>query len=196
MGNAPLTLEEQIQENVRVIRRNVRRLRRDVCAIERDRETIEHKIRAQAKLGNLEMVRAHAREHVVCKQNILTLTLLMGKLSNFEQRMKMTRSRADVNNTIQSLTETLREMNSRLGLPQISRIIREYEREDAKGEACGEMVDELMTGNDVDEEQQDELVQQVLAEIGLDLAAVLQSAPTNPLLSDPASLEQRFASLR
>jgi charged multivesicular body protein 2A len=65
-------------------------------------------------------------------------------------------------------------MNRGLNLPQIQRIMNEFEREssmmDMKEEMMSEAVDDVMEDGEEDEEAEgDKILQQVLEEIGIDV---------------------------
>lgn len=74
-------------------------------------------------------------------------------------------------------------MNRGLNLPQIQRIMNEFEREssmmDMKEEMMSEAVDGVMEDDEEDEEEEgDKILQQVLEEIGIDVSQKLGEAPT------------------
>ena len=74
-------------------------------------------------------------------------------------------------------------MNRGLNLPQIQRIMNEFEREssmmDMKEEMMSDAVDGVMEDDEEDEEEEgDKILQQVLEEIGIDVSQKLGEAPT------------------
>ncbi len=66
----------------------------------------------------------------------------------------------------------MRTMNKQINLPEIQKIMTEFEREsemmDLKDEMMNDAIDDVMEGDD-DEEESDQIVNQILDEIGVDL---------------------------
>lgn len=74
-------------------------------------------------------------------------------------------------------------MNRGMNLPQIQRIMNEFEKEsammDMKEEMMSDAVDGVMEDDEEDEEVEgDKILQQVLEEIGIDVSQQLGEAPT------------------
>lgn len=78
-------------------------------------------------------------------------------------------------------------MNRQMNLPQIQRIMREFEQQaevmDLKEEMMNDAVDEAMESDEGvgEEEQGDAILQEVLDEIGVTTAQQLKDAPTGAL---------------
>ena len=71
---------------------------------------------------------------------------------------------------MKGVTKAMRSMNKTINLPQIQKIMMDFEKEsemmDMKEEMMNDVIDDVMDG---DEEQEDEIVNQVLDEIGINL---------------------------
>ena len=83
-------------------------------------------------------------------------------------------------------------MNKGMNLPQIQRIMQEFEREsatmDMKEEMMSDAVDDVMDDDIEDEEEEsDAILKQVLDEVGVDLSQKLTDAPSG--LAAPAARE-------
>jgi len=75
-------------------------------------------------------------------------------------------------------------MNRGLNLPQIQRIMNEFEKEsaamDMKEEMMSDAVDDVMDDEALDEEEEgDKILKEVLDEIGIGLSQELKDAPIN-----------------
>jgi charged multivesicular body protein 2A len=95
------------------------------------------------------------------------------RVSNFVSSLK---SLADF------LLQAMASMNRGLNLPQIQRIMNEFEREssmmDMKEEMMSDAVDGVMEDDEEDEEMEgDKILQQVLEEIGIDVSQKLGEVP-------------------
>ena len=77
-------------------------------------------------------------------------------------------------------TKAMGAMNKGMNLPALTKILRDFERQNEKMEMTGEMMGDAMDDmneGDAEEEETDELVSQVLDEIGVNLGTDLVSAP-------------------
>merc|ERR1712066_394562 len=116
---------------------------------------------------------------------------------------------------MKGVTKAMGKMNKTMNLPALQKTMMEFEREMEKMDMKSEMMDEAMEDamDDGDTEADtDALVQQVLAEIGIETAAAMESLPgvgvTTPgvqqsntagpsaVAVDDDSIEARLANLR
>lgn len=82
------------------------------------------------------------------------------------------RSNQQMADAMKGVTKALSSMNRGVNLPQISKIMMDFSREsemmDMKQELVNDTIDDAMEGED-DEEETDQILNQVLDEIGIDL---------------------------
>merc|ERR1712240_513242 len=80
---------------------------------------------------------------------------------------------------MKGVTRAMQKMNNQLKLPQIQKIMMEFEKQseimDMKEEMMEDAIDDAM-GDEEDEEEGDKIVQQVLDELGLDLGDKLNGS--------------------
>lgn len=93
--------------------------------------------------------------------------------------LKSTQSMAD---SMKGATKAMGMMNRRLNLPALAKITREFERQsmmmDQTGEMLGDAIDDV-TDTAEQEEESKELVDQVLAEIGISATEKLAAVPNS-----------------
>jgi charged multivesicular body protein 2A len=95
-------------------------------------------------------------------------------------RIQTVRSNEQMMQSMKGATGLLSSMNKSMNLPALQRIAAEFERENDIMDMRQEMMDDAIddvTGLDEDEET-DEIVAQVLDEIGVDLNQTLGETPT------------------
>lgn len=189
-----ISIEEQIRRDVQLLKRQGRRLDREIHRMTHENNTIILKIKNYAKKNNIEMVKALSKEYIIYKNNIVKLTRVKGQMSNIQQKMYLMKSTHEINRAIWSLTQTMKTMNQRMGLSNIQNIIMEFETETIKAESMAEVMDDALGGS-VDEDEEDELVESVLDEIGVSLANTLASAPSLTHTVIENELESRFREL-
>lgn len=82
------------------------------------------------------------------------------------------RSTQTMGEAMRNVTKAMSQMNKRINLPGIQKIMTDFQKEsqvmDMKEEIMNDVMDDAMAGED-DEAESDEIVQQVLDEIGVNL---------------------------
>jgi len=77
---------------------------------------------------------------------------------------------------MKGVTKAMMTMNKKMNLPQIQKIMMEFEKQtemmDMKQELMDDAIDDAM-GDDMDEEEGDKIVTQVLDELGIELTGEL-----------------------
>merc|ERR1719219_1533022 len=83
-------------------------------------------------------------------------------------------------NAMKGVTKAMGSMNKQMKLPEIQKIMMEFEKQseimDMKGEMMEDAIDDVM-GDEDDEEESDAIVNQVLDELGLQLNDKLGDVP-------------------
>ncbi|XP_038383378.1 charged multivesicular body protein 2a isoform X2 [Canis lupus familiaris] len=183
------TPEELLRQNQRALNRAMRELDRERQKL----ETQEKKIIADIKK--------------MAKQGQMAVSLKI-------QTLKSNNSMAQA---MKGVTKAMGTMNRQLKLPQIQKIMMEFERQaeimDMKEEMMNDAIDDAM-GDEEDEEESDAVVSQVLDELGLSLTDELSNLPStggslsvaasgkkaeaaaSALVDADADLEERLKNLR
>src|SRR3990167_7682327 len=93
------------------------------------------------------------------------------------QTMQSTAAMADA---MKGAAKAMYVMNRQVNLPAMQRIMMQFEKEGEMMEMKQELMDDTIDGvmnQEGDDQQEEEVINQVLDEIGINLAADLQSAP-------------------
>merc|ERR1711874_337273 len=96
------------------------------------------------------------------------------------------KSQSAMANAMKGVTKAMGSMNKQMKLPEIQKIMMEFEKQseimDMKGEMMEDAIDDVM-GDEDEEEESDAIVAQVLDELGLQLNDKLGDMPvaTGPL---------------
>ncbi len=105
---------------------------------------------------------------------------------------------------LKGVTKALSQMNRQINLPQINKILQDFEKESEVMSMKEEMMDDAVDGvleEDGEEGESDEIVQKVLDEIGISLGGSMVDAPTTGFSAqekqkDANDLEARLENLR
>ena len=181
--------------------RHCRVIKRDIVKMEREQKDLSYKLKAKAKKGEIGQLRVLATRYHLYNVNIKKMLKLENHIENVKQRISMMGSVAQINEALKTLTTTMKAINIKIGASSLNGIIRDYEKELTKVETNMERFDDVFK-DDVDEDEQEDIVNSVLAEIGVELDQSLMTAPkpTDPNVSSSSSdmeklLEQKLKSL-
>ena len=122
-----------------------------------------------------------AKDLVRTRHSITKFYGLKSQLQGVSLRMQTLKSTQAMADAMRGVTRAMASMNKQLNLPSLNNIMREFERQNEKMESTtevmGDAIDDAMAA-DGEEEESEELVNQVLDELGCGLDASLVSAPT------------------
>src|ERR1700749_179333 len=101
------------------------------------------------------------------------------QLQAISLRIQTVRSNEQMMQSMKGATTLLGSMNRQMNLPALQRIAMEFERENDIMDQRQEMMDNAIDGVTglEDEEEEDEVVNQVLDELGIDLGQAVSWAP-------------------
>ena len=174
--------KEQVRSWQSKLRSEMRAIERQCRDIAREEKSVEKEIKACGKRGDVKSAKMLARE-VVNSRNV------QGKLySNRARLLSMSNALTEQLATIRAVksigksTEIMRLMNECVKIPQMTEAMRDMSREMAKAGMIDDIVESAFEAEDADlEEESEEAVNKVLAEIGLDTLAAMPAAGTSNL---------------
>ena len=175
MGSG-LSLQDRIKEDVKMMDRHCRVIKRDIVRMEREQKELSYKLKAKAKKGEMGQLNVLATRYHLYRVNIQKMMKLENHIENVKQRISMMGSIAQINEALVTLTTTMKAVNVKIGASSLNGIIMEYEKELTKVETNMERYDDVFR-DDVDEDEQEDIVNSVLAEIGVELDQSLLTAP-------------------
>ncbi|RTG83139.1 charged multivesicular body protein 2A [Schistosoma bovis] len=151
------TPEEQLRDSKRTIARTLREIDREKTQLERERVRITNEIRALAKRGQIDAVKA------------------------LSMKIQTLKSTATMASAMKQVALTMRKMNSTMQLPQFQKIMMEFEKQtetmEMKQDMMSDVIDDAI-GDQNDIEDSETVVNKVLEELGIDLNAQLSNLPT------------------
>lgn len=166
------TPEEMLRQNQRALTKVMRELDRERTQLERQEKKLVVDIRKMAKSGQMEAVKIMAKDLVRTRGFVKRFILMRANVQGIALKVQTLKSQAAMANAMKGVTKALRNMNKRMNLPQLQKIMMQFEREseimDLKEETISDTIDEVM-GEDDEEEESEVIVQQVLDELGISL---------------------------
>merc|ERR1712002_47756 len=164
-----------------------------------------------AKDGQMDAVKIMAKDLVRNKRYQKKMILMKANIQAVSLKITTLKSQDAMMNAMKGVTKAMRQMNRQMNMPQVQKIMMDFERQnemlDMKTEMMEDAVDDAMAGSD-DEEESDQIVKQVLDELGLQLNEELGGLDQGVSLAGPqavagpssasadADLEARLNNLR
>jgi charged multivesicular body protein 2A len=194
LGRPPFTRPparaELLRENKRMIDRAIRDLDRERMGLQAQEKKMVLEIKKMAKDNQMEAVKVMARSVVRNRTAVTKLYGLKSQLQAVSLRMAELKSTQAMSDAMRGTTKAMAAMNRRMNLPAVAKIMREFERQNAKMEMTGDMMGDAMDmafEGEGEEAESDELVNQVLDEIGVDTGAAMAKVPAGAVPAQAAA---------
>jgi len=174
------TPDEMLRQNQRALNKAIRELDRERTKMEQQEKKIIADIKKMAKQGQMDAVKIMAKDLVRTRRYVKKFMLMRANIQAVSLKIQTLKSQNTMAQAMKGVTRAMQKMNNQLKLPQIQKIMMEFEKQseimDMKEEMMEDAIDDAM-GDEEDEEEGDKIVQQVLDELGLDLGDKLNDLP-------------------
>lgn len=175
-----MTPEEMLRKNQRALNKAMRDLDRERMRMEQQEKKIIADIKKMAKDGQMEAVKIMAKDLVRTRRYEKKFMLMKANIQAVSLKIQTLRSQNAMAQAMKGVTRAMQNMNRQLNLPQIQRILQEFEKQseimDMKEDMMNDAIDDAME-DEGDEEESDAIVTQVLDELGLQLNDQLSGLP-------------------
>lgn len=186
------TPAELLRENKRMLDKAIRELDRERMGLQNQEKKLVQEIKKTAKQGQMEAVKVMAKSLVRNRHAVTKLFQLKSQLQAVSLRIQTLKSTQAMSDAMRGATKAMSMMNKKMNLPALMKIMREFEKQNERMEMTSEMmgdaIDDAFEGEG-EEEETDDLVNQVLDEIGISTDAELVSAPGQVAASSQATPE-------
>eukprot|EP00560_Eucampia_antarctica_P003528 CAMPEP_0197837594 /NCGR_PEP_ID=MMETSP1437-20131217/32622_1 /TAXON_ID=49252 ORGANISM="Eucampia antarctica, Strain CCMP1452" /NCGR_SAMPLE_ID=MMETSP1437 /ASSEMBLY_ACC=CAM_ASM_001096 /LENGTH=226 /DNA_ID=CAMNT_0043444751 /DNA_START=109 /DNA_END=789 /DNA_ORIENTATION=- len=174
-------LKEVLRENKRMISRAVRELDRERTSLEREEKRLTIEIKKAAKQQQMTAVAIMAKDLVRTRAHVTKFIEMRSHLQSCGLKLQTVKSHQAMADAMKSTTKAMMKMNQAVDAPAINKMMKEFEKENMKSElmqeVMGDMMDDAME-QDGDAEEEDQIVSQVLDEIGVSFGQEIPDAPT------------------
>ena len=169
-----------LRENKRMIDRAIRELDRERMGLQAQEKKTVAEIKKMAKENQMDAVKVMAKSVVRNRNAVTKLYQLKSQLQAVSLRMAELKSTQAMADAMRGTTKAMAAMNKQMQLPALAKIMREFERQNMRmeqaSESMGTAMDMAFEGEG-EQEETDELVSQVLDEIGIDTRSNLAAVP-------------------
>ncbi|XP_013772951.1 charged multivesicular body protein 2a-like [Limulus polyphemus] len=174
------TPEELLRQNQRALNKAMRDLDRERAKMEQQEKKLIADIKKMAKDSQMDAVKIMAKDLVRTRRYVKKFILMRANIQAVALKIQTLRSQNAMAQAMKGVTKAMQNMNNQLKLPQIQKIMQEFEKQsevmDMKEEMMNDAIDDAM-GEEEDEEESDAVVTQVLDELGLQLTDQLTGLP-------------------
>mmetsp|Transcript_1908 Transcript_1908/g.6784 ORF Transcript_1908/g.6784 Transcript_1908/m.6784 type:complete len:234 (+) Transcript_1908:594-1295(+) len=186
--------KELVRKWQSTLRGECRQLDRQIRDIEREEKKVQKSIKEAAKRNDVASCRILAKEVVQARRT--TSRLYVNKAQMMDVSMQLGQNLATVRAVghLEKSTEVMKAVNDLIKTPEVMKTMQELSKEMMKAGVIEEMVADAMDGvldsEDLEEETEEE-VQKVLAELAGETVAELPAASrTQPAAPEPVAAEE------
>ncbi|XP_068152919.1 charged multivesicular body protein 2a [Drosophila tropicalis] len=173
--------DEMLRKNQRALNKAMRDLDRERMKMEQQEKKIIADIKKMAKEGQMDAVKIMAKDLVRTRRYAKKFMLMKANIQAVSLKIQTLKSQNTMAQAMKGVTKAMQNMNRQLNLPQIQKILQDFEKQseimDMKEEMINDVIDDAME-DEGDEEETDAVVSQVLDELGLQLGEQLGDLPS------------------
>ncbi|GAA5948611.1 hypothetical protein JCM3765_004943 [Sporobolomyces pararoseus] len=180
------TPAERLRQHQRSLQKAQRELDRERSKLEQQEKKLVLDIKNGARKGEIGSCKVMAKDLVRTRRYISKFYTMKTQLQAVSLRLQSLRSNQQMAEAMKGATKAMGLMSRQMNLPQITKILQDFEREsemmDMKEEMMGDAIDDTMEDNEEgegEEEEGNKILEEVLAEIGVSVGQQLGEAPTD-----------------
>lgn len=169
-----------MRKNQRALNKAMRELDREKMKMEQQEKKVIADIKKLAKEGQMDAVKIMAKDLVRTRRYVKKFMLMKANIQAVSLKIQTLKSQNTMAQAMRGVTRAMQNMNQQLNMPQIQKILMDFEKQseimDMKEEMINDVMDDAME-DEGDEEETDAVVSQVLDELGLQLNDQLSGLP-------------------
>jgi len=184
------TPQEMLRQNQRALNRAMRDLDRERAQMENQEKRIIADIKKMAQKGEMDAVKIMAKDLVRTRRAVKKFMMMRANIQAVALKIQTLKSQDAMAQAMKGVTKAMMSMNKQLKLPQIQKIMQEFEKQseimDMKEEMMSDAIDDAMA-DEGDEEESEQIVTQVLDELGIQMTDELSKLPAAGSSLNPAA---------
>lgn len=182
MGNlwgTPLTPQEMMQKSRKSLRQAVRNIEREMERIQEREPDVQYQMKEYAQQGKISAVKLLAKELIrlrAAENKLLTVKI---QLESTQHQIESLSSTAAMTEAMRTAVRAMYAMNKQVDAQALQRIMMEFDKQtefmEMKQEIMNDTIDSAMQGEG-DEAAEEEMINRVLDEVGIDLTQALDDS--------------------
>jgi len=188
------TPAQMLRENQRLLTRAMRDLDRERAQLEKQEKQHIAEIKKMAKKGEMGTVRIMAKDLVRTRNTQKKFMVMKANIQAVSLKISTIKSQHAMAEAMKGVTKAMGRMNKNMKLPQIQKIMQEFEKQSAMMDMKEEMMNDVMDdamGDEDDEEESEAVVNKVLDELGLEMGGEIGAIPGVGIDPQPAQPAQQ-----
>jgi len=169
-----------LRENQRLLTRAMRDLDRERAQLEKQEKQHIIEIKKMAKKNEMATVRIMAKDLVRTRATQKKFMMMKANIQAVSLKISTIKSQHAMAEAMKGVTKAMGRMNKNMKLPQIQKIMQEFEKQSAMMDMKEEMMNDVMDdamGDEDDEEESEAVVSKVLDELGLEMGGEMGAIP-------------------
>uniref|UniRef100_A0A671XD41 Charged multivesicular body protein 2Ba n=1 Tax=Sparus aurata TaxID=8175 RepID=A0A671XD41_SPAAU len=169
-----------IKEQGRELRGTQRQITRDRAALEKQEKQMEAEIKKMAKSGNREACKILAKQLVQLRKQKNRTYAVSSKVTSMSTQTKVMNSQMKMAGAMSTTAKTMQAVNKKMDPQKTLKTMQDFQKENMKMGMTEEMINDTL--DDIfdesgDEEESQDIVNQVLDEIGIEISGKMVRAP-------------------
>jgi charged multivesicular body protein 2A len=188
-----LSTAEVIREQKRMVDRAARSLESERTKLKAQEKKLIMDMKKMAQENQLKSVKIMAKDLIRIRKHQEKFINLQAQLRAVSLQMQTMASTQALTDSMKSATKAMRMMNKQMKLPVLQKIMQEFARQSEQMEMGQEMMGDAIDDAMEDEEdvaESENVVNQVLDEIGIQMSEQLVNVPGKQRVAEPVQTEK------
>ncbi|CAL9733798.1 DOA4-independent degradation protein 4 [Monosporozyma servazzii] len=182
-GGKQMTPQERLRKNIRSLQRTQRELDREIAKLQQQTKKLQNDIKKSVQTDQLTAAKVQAKDLIRSTNYITRFQNVKLQLQAIELRIQTIKSNDAMVKSMTDAGRILNHMNQGIQLPNLQRIVMDFEKQSDIMDQKQEIIDETMEdtmGVDEDElnedDQANEIINKIVDEIGVDLSTKMNNS--------------------
>lgn len=174
------TVDDIIKEQTRELRTTQRGIARDRAALEKQEKQMEAEIKKMAKTGNREACKILAKQLVQLRKQKTRTYAVSSKVTSMSTQTKVMNSQMKMAGAMSTTAKTMQAVNKKMDPEKTLKTMQDFQKENMKMGMTEDMINDTLDDlfdESGDEEESQDIVNQVLDEIGIEITGKMHRAP-------------------
>ncbi|XP_073697841.1 charged multivesicular body protein 2b [Garra rufa] len=175
------TVDDVIKEQNKELRGTQRQITRDRTALEKQEKQLEMEIKKMAKTGNRDACKILAKQLIQVRKQKTRSYAVSSKVTSMSTQTKLMNSQMKMAGAMATTTKTMQAVNKKMDPKKTMQTLQNFQKETAKMDMTEEMMNDTLDEifeDSGDEEDSQDIVNQVLDEIGIEISGKMAHAPS------------------
>ncbi len=139
-----MTPDEMLRKNQRALNKAMRELDRERAKMEQQEKKIIMDIKKMAKAGQMDAVKIMAKDLVRTRRYVKKFMLMKANIQAVSLKIQTLKSQNEMAKAMKGVTKAMTNMNKQMKLPEIQKIMMEFEKQSEIMDMKGEMMEDAI----------------------------------------------------